>query len=314
MVETPVLFETFVRVDYARQVWEAIKASQPKKLYFYSNKGRIDKKGEIEKNNEIRSWVNEIDWDCELNTWFREETVDVYTSLRGAISWLFENEECGIILEDDCVPTKAFFSFVDQMIEKFRNEDKIWCISGGNFVDESVIDDDYFFSHYHYMYGWATWANRWKKIDWTCHLKKEDITRSLFKEIYLTRKQVTFRVKELKNKINYLNSTKCWDYLFGYTIDKDKGLTVHPKYHLVTNIGINGIHHVNGIVSIINKKAEPNFDIYIINKHPIGLKGNLRVDYIIYKKLQYRSLIRKVRSSLRYRIPLYLNKFIALFK
>lgn len=47
MVNTPVLFETFVRVDYARQVWEAIKVAQPKTLYFYSNKGRPEKEGEV---------------------------------------------------------------------------------------------------------------------------------------------------------------------------------------------------------------------------------------------------------------------------
>lgn len=60
MVETPVLFVTFVRPDYARQTWEGIKATKPKTLYFYSNKGRAEKEGEVERNNEIRSYINEI--------------------------------------------------------------------------------------------------------------------------------------------------------------------------------------------------------------------------------------------------------------
>lgn len=89
MVETPVLFVTFVRPDYARQTWEGIKATKPKTLYFYSNKGRAEKEGEVERNNEIRSYINEIDWDCDLHIFFREECVNVYGSLRGAIDWLF---------------------------------------------------------------------------------------------------------------------------------------------------------------------------------------------------------------------------------
>ena len=105
MVETPVLFVTFVRPDYARQTWEGIKATKPKTLYFYSNKGRAEKEGEVERNNEIRSYINEIDWDCDLHIFFREECVNVYDSLRGAIDWLFDNEERGIILEEDCVPS-----------------------------------------------------------------------------------------------------------------------------------------------------------------------------------------------------------------
>ena len=70
MVETPVLFVTFVRPDYARQTWEGIKATKPKTLYFYSNKGRAEKEGEVERNNEIRSYINEIDWDCDLHIFF----------------------------------------------------------------------------------------------------------------------------------------------------------------------------------------------------------------------------------------------------
>lgn len=49
MVNHPVLFETFVRIETARQVWEQIKKAQPSKLYFYSNKGRAEIPGEIEK-------------------------------------------------------------------------------------------------------------------------------------------------------------------------------------------------------------------------------------------------------------------------
>ena len=52
MVKSPILFITFVRPEYARYSWNAIKEAKPEKLYFYSNKGRIDKEGEIEKNNE----------------------------------------------------------------------------------------------------------------------------------------------------------------------------------------------------------------------------------------------------------------------
>ena len=128
MVQTPVLFETFVRIDYARKVWDAIKTAQPKKLYFYSNKGRKDIEGEIEKNDEIRSWIKEIDWDCDLHTWFRDECVNQYISLKGAMDWVFSNEEQAIVLEDDCVPSLAFFSYCDQLLEKFKNDKRVWLI------------------------------------------------------------------------------------------------------------------------------------------------------------------------------------------
>ena len=141
MVVTPVLFETFIRDDYARQVFDVIKRAKPLKLYFYSNKGR-NQGDEIEKNDRIRSWVKEIDWDCELHTFFREECVDVYTSLKGAVDWVFETEESVIVLEDDVVPTFAFFDFCDQMITKFKDDHRVWNISGDNFWN---LNHYYFF-------------------------------------------------------------------------------------------------------------------------------------------------------------------------
>ena len=92
-MDTAVLFETFARPQYARQVFDQIKKAKPKKLYFYSNKARVDRPDEVRNNEEIRSWVKEVDWDCELHTFFREEYVDVYTSVRGAMDWVFDNEE-----------------------------------------------------------------------------------------------------------------------------------------------------------------------------------------------------------------------------
>lgn len=314
MVKTPVLFITFVRPDYARQTWEGIKAAQPKTLYFYSNKGRAEKEGEVERNNEIRAYINEIDWECNLHTFFRDECVNVYDSLRSAINWLFDNEEQGIILEEDCVPTKAFFSFVDQMIDKFRNEEKVWCISGDNYVDEAMIDNDYFFSHYHYMYGWATWKDRWSRIDWVTPWVKNDITKPIFKDIYKTKNQVNFRVKELRGLVDFINRTKCWDYLFGYTMDCHRGLTVHPKYHLVTNVGIIGTHHAECGVSKINMVACPRFDVYPINSCPENFEANMEADYLVFKMFQYDSFFQKIRSSLRYRVPLYYNKFVSFLK
>lgn len=135
MVQTPVLFMTFVRPEYARKSWDAIKAAKPKTLYFYSNKGRKEKEGEIERNNEIRAFINEIDWDCNLHTWFRDEYVDIYTSLLGAKQWAFEHEETLIMLEEDTCASLAFFEFCDHFLEVYKDDQRIGFITGNNYAN-----------------------------------------------------------------------------------------------------------------------------------------------------------------------------------
>lgn len=280
MVETPVLFETFVRVDYARQVWDAIKAAQPKKLYFYSNKGRVEKKGEIENNDEIRSWIKEIDWDCELHTWFRDECVDVFTSLIGAIDWLFDNEEEGIILEDDCVPTKAFFSFCDQMITKFRDEEKVWYVSGDNFYDLNPSGFDYIFSRYHWMYGWASWRNRWNKFQRNGKDGEHLLLENKCYGLYKTKRQAISRERQIDNTLEFVRKTLCWDYALGYSVDYHQGFGVFPKMQLIHNIGLAGANHNgNPQISFVNAKPKIQSDVYIIKSEPKTVECDKEFDY-----------------------------------
>ena len=298
MVNTPVLFETFVRVEYARQVWEAIKEAQPRKLYFYSNKGRAEKEGEVERNNEIRSWIKEIDWDCDLHTWFRDECVDVYTSLRGAISWLFDNEETGIILEDDCVPTMSFFSFIDQMLELYKDEKKIWGVSGCNFFEYNPSGYDVIFSHTHYLYGWATWANRWHTIDWD---DVEENFNSFIREnkcykLYSSSKQARWEEKAWKKRKDFLLKTKCWDFVWDLTVDANNGVIVYPSRHLITNIGIIGIHHQGDAVSPANNTATEMGPNYSVSIFPPKICADNKYDFFMWKKLKYRSLVSRIIS------------------
>lgn len=286
MVNTPVLFETFVRVDYARQVWDAIKAAQPKKLYFYSNKGRAEKEGEIERNNEIRSWVKEIDWDCELHTWFREECVDVYTSLKGAISWLFENEETGIVLEDDCVPTPAFFSFCDQMLMKYRDNMSVWYISGNQYLDKEFIKDDYVFSHYHWMYGWASWRNRWEKTMWGIVPLDEFKKLKKYESFYKTKIQAIRRYRDRKRIKKFVERTDCWDYCFNITADYNNAVGLYPALNLITNIGMQGTHADLYATAFFNKPATTDSDTYLVEKTPSIVCADKEYDYNLHKYLR----------------------------
>lgn len=284
MVETPVLFITFARPEYARQTWEGIKSAQPKTLYFYSNKGRVDKNGELERNNEIRAYINEIDWECDLHTFFREECVNVYDSLRGAIDWLFDNEEQGIILEEDCVPTNAFFSFCDQMLEKFKDDWRVWCVSGDNIIKENPSGYDYFFSHLHAMYGWASWADRWNNIDWDNLYIEETISSGLYYRLFKTREQAKSKEKTLIRRKEFLQKTKCWDYVFGLKMDQYGALTVMPKKHLVKNIGLSG-QHAGGTYSQYNTDTNILGDVYCIELEPPFVIADFEHDYLTFSRL-----------------------------
>lgn len=283
MVETPVLFITFCRPDYARQTWDGIKAAKPKKLYFYSNKGREEKDGEIERNNEIREYIKEIDWECELKTWFREECVDIYASLWGAIDWIFQNEPEAIILEEDCVPTLGFFDYAEKMLDRFRDEKRIWIISGDNILNYSPKNVDYILSRNFQIYGWASWKDRWNKIDWSIKDAEAFLESDALKCFYPIRKMRNDREWRIKISIPFLRKTKCWDGIFYLNMEMNDGLCIFPRCHLVSNIGVSGTHNKQKKELLINRASDYRLPYYEIKNEPLFFIINLTFDYNLYK-------------------------------
>lgn len=307
MVQNPVLFITFVRPEYARRSWDAIKAAKPKTLYFYSNKGRVEKEGEIERNEEIRSYVKEIDWDCNLHTWFREECVNVYESLFGAISWLFENEEQGIILEEDCVASLAFFDYCDQLLPRYKDDYRIWMISGDNYFEQKIHTSyDYFFSQSFQIYGWASWRSRWRQIDWNMGLDFNALIneKAVFANIR-NRKHQNAYIKDLLSIREFVEKTKCWDMTFNVFGKLNNALAIVPSKNLVENIGLAGSH------SGQTKKGWNNVSVtysginYCVDNHPLFIAPSMEYDqhafreqYIKVHGLYFR-ILNKIRATIK---------------
>ncbi len=298
--DIPVLFITFARADYARKTFDAIKKAKPKSLYFYSNKARTAYPDEVAANEQIRKFTNEIDWECNLRTFFREEHAEVYTSLWGAIDWVFNNEEQAIVLEEDCVPSLAFFDYCEKLLPMYKNDPRVWVLSGNNIVEGYNPNNyDYFFSFFPYLYGWASWRDRWQKI-YRDRLPYEKIKEyKLFDQIYILPKAVKQALNFTKNIID----TPAWDYRFQMTMKCHGGLGVIPRVNLVSNIGLSGVHNKSK-GSIFHNRTLPDFEEYPIDTPPPFVvadfgytKQFFDVYYLRKRKFLYR-LKRKVTNSL----------------
>ncbi len=116
------------------------------------------------KVKQVRDYIiSNIDWDCEVKTLFREQNFGCKMAVSGAIDWFFKNEEMGIILEDDCLPSQSFFWFCQELLERYKDDKRVGQISGFNYgYKDKDLKYDYYFSIYPMIWGWEPWANRWK--------------------------------------------------------------------------------------------------------------------------------------------------------
>ena len=129
----PVLFVIFNRPEMSQRSFSFIRTAKPNKLYIASDGARLDHPGEEEVVARTRSSVLAmIDWDCEVQTLFQEQNLGCGPGVYTAISWFFEHEEMGVVIEDDCIVSESFFPFMEQMLTRYATDQRIGMVAGFN--------------------------------------------------------------------------------------------------------------------------------------------------------------------------------------
>jgi len=279
--ETPILFLIFNRPETARMVFSAISKRRPAFLYIAADGPRLQKQGEIEICEKLRTEIlNKIDWPCQVKTLFRDDNLGCKLAVSSAIDWFFENVEEGIILEDDCLPDQSFFQFCQELLEKYRNDNKIAMISGNHFGNKRLGDADYYFTQIPHIWGWATWRRTWQQYDLNMSAYPNFRVNCLIKDIW-SDKRVQNYWTDILNEV-YGNKIDTWDYQLTFSVFLNKKLCVCPNVNLVTNIGF-GRDFTNTV--IIDKRVS-NISSKEIN-FPLVFPGKIiydeRNDYIINK-------------------------------
>lgn len=243
----PILFLVFNRPDTTQQVFEAIRQARPPRLYIAADGPRPERLGEAEKVQAVRDYVvTHIDWPCEVKTLFRDTNLGCRLAVSTAIDWFFDNEPEGIILEDDCLPSQSFFLFCQKLLDRYRNDERIMLISGYNAQEHWKVDnEDYFFSNFGGIWGWASWHRAWQHFD----VEMKDLDRLQKKKTLrhlLGKKLGKTREKQFENVV--VKQIDTWAYPWALARHKNSGMAVVPVKSLVQNIGFgDDATHTTGI-------------------------------------------------------------------
>ena len=267
------------RPDTTQKVFDAIKKAKPKQLFIEADGQREDKEGEKEKCEQARKIIEQVDWDCEVKTLFREKNLGCKIAVSSAIDWFFENVEEGIILEDDCLPDQSFFQFCKIMLEKYRNDTRIMMISGTNYLFNKVtISESYFFSKIYAIWGWATWRRSWMKYDIDMNNWPEFRNNKQLTWIFNDKEIIEYYTSMFQ--ATYSKRINTWDIQWVYSCIFNNGLALAPRKNLISNIGNTGTHTDSKISIFINM---PTGTININNiKHPVFVIPNILCDKVAW--------------------------------
>ncbi len=232
----PVLFVVYRRPHTTARVFEAIRAARPTRLYVAADGPRGERAGEAERCAEVRQIATAVDWPCELRTLFRPRNLGCRRAVSEAITWFFQSEAEGVILEDDCLPDASFFPFCAELLSRYRREPRVMCITGNNFQrDMGDWPYSYYFSIFNHCWGWASWRRAWELFDAQLATFQALGGRRRLRQLSRVPGFVSYFTQQLAEvAAGRLDS---WALVWTWSCWKEGGLTCTPRVNLVSNIG-----------------------------------------------------------------------------
>jgi len=305
----PVLLLIFNRPDLTAQVMGRIRQAEPPKLFVGADGPRAGHPKDAERCEEAREVATQVNWDCEVHTLFRDENLGCKQAVSSAITWFFEHVEAGIILEDDCVPHSAFFPYCAELLERYRNDERVMVVSGNNFQpDDRTYRASYYFSVYNHCWGWATWRRAWKQYDgavqqWPA-LRDTDWLKGWLDSEAAAEYWASIFARVHRGEVD------SWAYPWTYSCWVQHGLAALPAVNLVSNIGF-GKQSTHTQNSEAKEASVPVRPLSFPLEHPNAIVRRYKADrytsmYVYRARRSKDSLKRKAKD-----LVLSLNKVLS---
>lgn len=234
---------TYNRSYHTERVLDALRNNiiLPEKLFVFQDgmKNETDQH-EWEKVNEL---INNIDW-CKNEVIVSSYNRGLAASIVSGINYVFKCYDAIIVLEDDCVPAISFIGFMHQCFEKYKNDSRVYSISGYSWP---ITVEKYEFDIYGCgrisSWGWGTWKERWRHYNQDIRVlkrMKEDRDKSLNLAVWGNDCE-----QMLLGNISGRNDS--WAIYWGLYVIENNGICINPYESLIQNIGMDGTGQNCGI-------------------------------------------------------------------
>ena len=233
----PIILFVYNRPKHTEIVLNALKKNTlaaSSILYVFSDAAKKEK--DFENVNNVREIINKIDGFKEVIVTEAETNIGCADSIISGITKVINKHNKAIIVEDDILTAPNFLEFMNEALNRYENDKRIYSVSGfvPNEKMAEICSDFLFLAYRNSSWGWGTWVDRWNDVDWDMlqweKIKKD---RNLWKKLQRGGEDTPYVLKlQMEGFID------AWDVRF-YTdnVLKDK-YTIFPTKTFVENIGL----------------------------------------------------------------------------
>lgn len=179
----PVIVFNYNRPDHSLRTWDALSkndyASQTE-LYLYCDGPKAIASDEMHQRiMSLHQQATRYAIDAEKNGLFKavhvvcaKENKGLANSIIGGVTDVINKHGRVIVLEDDLLTSPYFLKYMNTALDKYESYPAVFSISANRPpVNKMTIPEDYpydvFVSLRPFSTGWATWREKWDRIDWS---------------------------------------------------------------------------------------------------------------------------------------------------
>ena len=235
-MHTPVVLIMFNRPQFLKPVFEQVRACKPPQIFVVADGPRVGFPDDAEKCAQSLAILDSIDWECNVVKQISPVNLGCGHRIASGLSWVFDQVESAIIVEDDCLPDLSFFQFCEELLERYRDDKRVMSIGGNNLAYEWSCADSYFFSKHFPCHGWASWARAWKHFDFSMEAWRDPAVKTDIRNYLRDDKLHYKQTKDLFDQIE-AGRRDTWDFQWYFAHQLTRSLSAIPHVNLVTHIG-----------------------------------------------------------------------------
>lgn len=239
-IDVPVFMLFFNRPDTLEKVFESVKKAKPSKLFLTCDGPREGRKDDIENVEKCKAIVENIDWECEVHKNYSDVNLGCGMRMYSGLKWAFEYVDRIIVVEDDCVLHQDFYKFSEELLEKYKDDERIFMISAMNHVGKYNKNGcDYFFGPV-CCWGWATWRRAFKDYDFEMTFLNDEYSMKCVQKRYFYYNDAIKAGRKKMQEYKTKKKLSSWTYQNGMLCALNNQTSIIPSVNLVENIGLSG--------------------------------------------------------------------------
>jgi GT2 family glycosyltransferase len=291
----PIVLFVYNRPDHTKKTVQALQKNDlanESELFIYSDGAKNE--AAKDKVSDVREYIKKIEGFKKITIIEREENWGLANSIINGVTNIVNKYGKIIVLEDDLVTSPFFLKFMNEALEYYKDEKKVWHVSGWNYPINTDGLGDVFLWRLMNCWGWATWADRWQHYKKDVNATIKEFSNKDIKKFNIDGVENFWR-QILENKKGKINT---WAIFWYATIFQKNGLCLNPSQTFVINNGLDGSGVHCGKNTSFTNNLSTNNQITIntaINENSIALK-RIQGFYNKQKKTFFIKILNKLKG------------------